>query len=125
MITIKASGDYGKALRYFEALRKIVKLSDMDKYGRMGVDALRDATPKDTGKTSESWRYIIEKTSSGFSIEWINDNVNNHVNIAIILQYGHGTRFGAYVQGVDYINPALKPVFDSMADSIWKEVTRL
>lgn len=125
MVKLKVSGDYGKAMKYFKTLQKIMTLVNLDNYGKMGVSALREATPVRTGKTAESWRYVIVRTDSGFSIEWINDNVNKNVNIAIILQYGHGTKNGAYVQGIDYINPALKPIFDEMADQLWKEVTRL
>lgn len=94
------------------------------KYGEMGVDALRKATPKDTGRTSESWYYEVKEDKSGITIEWSNRNINDYVNIAVIIQYGHGTGTGGYVKGVDYINPAMKPVFDKIVDGLWKEVTR-
>lgn len=96
---------------------------NLDKYGKMGVSALASATPKRTGKTASSWRYEIDKTGGKISISWLNDNVNDGINIAVIIQYGHGTGTGAYVKGVDYINPALKSIFESIAEDIWKEVT--
>lgn len=97
-------------------------LKVLDKYGQKGVNALADATPKDTGKTAASWNY--EKVIEGNTIKliWTNSNINKNVNIAIILQYGHGTGTGGYVQGIDYINPALRPVFDKLADDAWAEV---
>lgn len=94
------------------------------RYGQMGVDALKAATPVDSGKTADSWDYEIQNKGSITIIRWLNRNVNKKVNIAIILQMGHGTRNGGYVQGRDYINPALKPIFDEIADAAWKEVTK-
>lgn len=95
----------------------------LEKYGKMGVERLSKFTPIDSGKTSSSWNYRIEKESSNFvSVVWYNSNINNGVNIALILQYGHATRNGGWVEGIDYINPALKPIFDSMAEEAWKEV---
>lgn len=96
----------------------------LDKYGKRGVDALREATPKDTGKTSESWKYDIEQDENGnYQIVWSNTNVvNDWANIAILLQYGHATRNGGFVKGQDYINPAIEKVFQGMADEAWKEV---
>jgi len=93
-------------------------------YGEEGVKALSETTPKDSGNTSESWRYQIVGTRGDLSLIWTNDNVREGVNIAVILQYGHGTGTGGYVQGVDYINPALKPVFEKIANDAWKELTR-
>lgn len=87
--------------------------------------ALSAATPVDSGVTATSWSYEIIQNGSSISIVWNNSNVQEGINIAIILQYGHGTRNGGYVSGRDYINPALKPIFDKMADAAWKEVTRL
>lgn len=97
--------------------------SILKKYGEQGVKALSEATPKDTGKTAASWSYKISNTSKGFKLDWTNSNTNQGVNIALIIQYGHGTSTGAYVQGRDYINPALKPIFDEIANAVWKEVT--
>lgn len=122
MITFETKGDYKKTERFLEKLLNGVRLGSLDKYGRMGVEALRSATPVDTGATAASWTYKIERTKEGTGVIWSNTNVQNGVNIAIILQYGHGTGGGGYVVGRDYINPALRPVFDEMANSAWKEV---
>lgn len=94
----------------------------LEKYGELGVTALSNATPKDTGLTASSWSYEIIQNAGSISIVWNNSNVQNYVNIALILQYGHGTRNGGYVQGRDYINPAMRPIFDEMAERAWKEV---
>jgi hypothetical protein len=125
MITIKCKGDYKKANRFLEKLLEIAKLGELDKYGRMGVDALKSSTPVDSGETANSWVYSIERSGKRVSIVWSNTNVNDGVNIALILQLGHGTGTGGYVQGVDYVNPALKPVFDEISENIWKEVKSL
>lgn len=97
--------------------------SILNKYGQVGVQALQSATPIDTGRTAYSWSYDVLKTNSGYSLNFYNNNTNQGVNIAVILQYGHGTGVGTYVQGVDYINPALRPIFDQLSDQIWEEVT--
>lgn len=89
----------------------------------MGVKALSEATPVLSGKTASSWGYQISKGHGSFSIHWTNSNINDGVPIAVIIQYGHGTGWGGYVQGIDYINPALRPVFQDIADQVWKEVT--
>ena len=123
-IVFKHKGNLKKTTKFLERTLKGDYLKNLDKYGREGVAALAPATPVDTGKTAESWDYRIEKTNSGIKIVWINSNVNNGVNIAIILQYGHGTNHGGYVQGRDYINPAIRPIFDKIADDAWKEVTK-
>lgn len=123
-IVFKHKGNLKKTTKFLERTLKGDYLKNLDKYGREGVSALALATPVDTGKTAESWDYRIEKTNSGIKIVWINSNVNNGVNIAIILQYGHGTNHGGYVQGRDYINPAIRPIFDKIADDAWKEVTK-
>lgn len=95
----------------------------LGKYGEMGVKALEDATPIRSGETAASWSYDIERSGrNGWQIVWYNSNVNNHVNIAVILQYGHLTGTGGWVDGIDYINPALEPVFDKIANEAWKEV---
>ena len=98
-------------------------MSNLNHYAQMGVDALKSATPVDTGKTADSWYYEIHKSISGITIRWCNSNINEGVPIAVILQYGHGTGTGGYVEGTDYINPAIKPIFDEIADAVWKEVT--
>ena len=125
MIRLTSRGDYRKATRYLERLKETVKLGILDKYGRRGVDALKEATPKDTGLTSESWNYEIEHRKGGVSLRFNNTNINDGCPIAIILQYGHGTRNGGYVEGRDYINPAIQPIFDQLAEELWKEVRSL
>lgn len=123
MISFKQKGDFSRTSKFFERALNVVKLGELDKYGRMGVQALAAATPKDTGKTSESWKYEIVRSGGSATIQWYNTNENKGVNIAIILQYGHGTRNGGYVKGRDYINPAMRPVFDEIAEAAWKEIT--
>lgn len=95
----------------------------LHKYGRLGVEALRDATPKESGLTAESWGYEIEESESSSRIIWTNSHVNQGQVIAVLLQYGHGTGTGGYVEGRDYINPAIQSIFERMADEAWKEVT--
>ncbi len=122
MITFRSKGDYSKATRYFEKLREKAKLGVLDKYGKAGVDALSSATPVDSGTTAASWGYEIEHSAGCSKIVFTNSNVVKGVNIAIILQYGHGTGTGGWVQGRDYINPAIQPVFDQIAKEAWEEV---
>lgn len=125
MISFRHKGDFSKFTKFLEKAKEAVRLGDLDKYGREGVAALASATPKETGLTAQSWYYeIIQKTGS-VTIQFNNSNIQNGVPIAIILQYGHGTNNGGWVQGVDYINPALKPIFDKIASDAWKEVTKL
>jgi hypothetical protein len=97
---------------------------ELKKYGEDGVKALADATPKDSGKTAASWSYEVEKSKGSYTIAWTNSNINDGVPIAVILQYGHGTRNGGYVQGRDYINPAIRPIFDQIAEDAWREVIK-
>lgn len=123
MISVKQSGNFDKTERFLKKANQKDYLKILDKYGKKGVDALSKATPVDSGKTASSWGYEIEKGSNVSAIYWTNNNINKNVNIAIILQYGHGTRNGGYVQGRDYINPAIRPVFDKLANEAWKEVT--
>ena len=125
MITFRQKGDFSKASRYLERLKEAAKLGVLDKYGREGVAALASATPTETGLTASSWTYEIERKGSSVSIVYKNSNNNKCVPIAVILQYGHGTGTGGWVQGRDYINPAIQPVFDRIADEAWKEVTRI
>lgn len=99
------------------------EFANFEKYGKMGVDALSSATPKETGTTAESWSYEISEDDNGLRVDFLNDHVNKGVNIAIILQYGHGTGTGGYVAGRDYINPAIQPVFDQIVEAAVKEVT--
>lgn len=95
----------------------------LERTGQKGVDALSAATPVDTGKTASSWSYEIVRGDGTATIKWLNSDVEGGCNVAMLIQYGHGTRGGTYVEGIDYINPALQPVFDEMADEVWKEVT--
>ena len=125
MITFKIKGDYKRAERYFKRLTQKKYLQILDKYGKQGVEALAAATPKDTGRTAESWRYEIETGPTSSSIIFVNDTINKYVNIAVILQYGHATRNGGWVEGRDYINPAVQPLFDEMVQKAWEEVIRV
>lgn len=125
MITFRQKGNFSKLNRYFNRVKEVVKVGDLDRIGREGVQALSSATPRDTGLTATSWKYSIERSSNRVSIEFDNTNIQNGVPIAIILQYGHGTRNGGYVQGRDYINPAIQPIFDKLAKDAWEEVTKL
>ena len=125
MITFIQKGDFSKLTSFLERAKEAIKLGDLDKYGREGVAALSSATPVRTGLTANSWYYEIEHQNGSVSITFNNSNVNKGVPIAIILQYGHGTRNGGWVQGRDYINPAIQPVFDRIAKEAWEEVTKL
>ena len=125
MISFRHKGDFSKVTWYFEKASNAARLVDLDKYGREGVAALASATPVDTGETANSWYYEISRKSGIVTISFFNSNIQNGVPIAIILQYGHGTRNGGWVEGRDYINPAIQPIFDKIADSAWREVTKL
>ena len=125
MIKITQKGDFKKSITYMEKLKEAIHLNAFDKYGREGVNALSSATPVDSGETASSWYYKIERTKNTISITFYNSNVNKGVPIAIILQYGHGTGTGGWVEGRDYINPAIQPIFDKMAEEAWKEVTNV
>ena len=125
MITFRQKGDFSKINRYLERLKEAVKLGDLNKYGRQGVQALSSATPIESGETANSWYYKINRTKESVAITFHNSNIQNGVPIAIILQYGHGTGTGGYVEGRDYINPAIQPIFDKIAEDAWKEVTNL
>lgn len=125
MIKFRHKGDFSKFSRYLEKVKEAVRLGDLDKYGREGVAALASATPVDTGQTANSWYYTIVRKNGSVSIEFSNSNIQNGVPIAVILQYGHGTRNGGWVQGRDYINPAIQPIFDRIANDAWREVTKL
>lgn len=123
-IRIKSKGDLKKTQKFLESIvdRKYIK--DLDKYGQMGVAALSSATPVDSGLTASSWSYDIKEKNNAIIVTWRNDNIVDGYPIAILLQYGHGTRNGGFVQGRDYINPAIQPIFDKIADNMWKEVTK-
>lgn len=125
MITFRQRGKFKKLDNFFQKALDIVNLSELDKYGKRGVEALKAATPKDTGKTADSWGYEIERNNGRATIKWYNTNIQDGCNIAVILQYGHVSRNGSWVEGIDYINPAIKPVFDKIAEEAWKEVKNL
>lgn len=125
MIKFRQKGDFSKVTKYLAKVNDVAKLNNLDKYGREGVAALASATPVDSGLTANSWSYKIERQNGSVSISFYNSNVNKGVPIAIILQYGHGTRNGGWVEGRDYINPAIQPIFDKIADAAWKEVTNV
>lgn len=125
MITFRQKGDFSKLTRFLERAKEIVKIGDLDKYGKEGVAALSSATPVDSGLTANSWYYEIINKNGSATISFHNSNIQNGVPIAIILQYGHGTGTGGWVQGRDYINPAIQPIFDKIAENAWREVKKL
>lgn len=125
MIKFRQTGDWSKTTNFMKRLKQRKYLSFLDKYGQRGVDALSSATPVDTGKTANSWSYEIRNNDKKVSIIFKNSNIVNGVPIAIILQYGHGTRNGGWVEGRDYINPAIQPIFDEIVKEAWGEVTKL
>lgn len=124
MISFRQKGDFSKLSKYLERVKEAVNIGILDKYGREGVAALASATPVDTGLTANSWSYEIVRRNGSATIEFHNSNIQNGVPIAIIIQYGHGTRNGGWVQGLDYINPAIQPLFNKIANDAWREVTR-
>jgi len=124
MIRYTVKGDFKNTRRFLKQARKQNFDSILEKYGEQGVEALRSVTPVRTGKTADSWDYEIVKDKSGVRIYWTNSNVQNGVSIALILDTGHGTGTGGYVQGRHYISPAIQPIFDEIADAAWKEVTK-
>lgn len=123
ILTYKTKGSFENTNKFFKKMSQKNIFKSLDKYGEEGVAALTASTPVDTGKTASSWSYEIRKTNSSISIVWKNSNIVDGVPIAVVLQYGHGTATGGYVQGVDYINPALQPIFERISKEIWKEVT--
>ena len=125
MVTFRQKGNFHKATQYFERAKKAARISILDNYGKKGVAALASATPKETGKTAASWNYEIERKNGLVAIHFVNSNIQNGVPIAIILQLGHGTGTGGWVEGRDYINPAIQPIFDQIAQDAWREVTNL
>lgn len=124
MISFRQKGNFSRLTHFLEKTKEVVHLGCLDAYGRKGVAALKSATPVDTGCTSNSWYYKIEHTRGSATITFYNSNIQNGVPIAIILQYGHGTGNGGWVEGLDYINPAILPVFNELANEAWREVTR-
>lgn len=124
MISFRQKGDFSNLSRFLERAKETVKIGDLDKYGRAGVSALSSATPVNTGKTAASWTYEIVRQNGSVSIEFHNTNIQKGIPIAIILQNGHATGIGGWVEGRDYINPAIQPIFDKIAKEAWEEVTK-
>lgn len=125
MISFKQKGDFSKTTNFLKKSKQNNILRALEQYAEEGVKALSSATPVDTGKTANSWYYTIEKTNTAITLSFCNSNIQNGVPIAVILQYGHGTKNGGWVQGRDYINPAIQPIFDKIVEKAWGEVTRL
>ena len=124
MITITSKGDLSKTYKFLKKISSQKFLDKIKEFGEKGVQALSNATPVDTGKTAASWGYKVVTTNNSITITWTNSNVVKGAPIAIILQYGHGTRNGGWVEGRDYINPAIQPIFDEIKNEIWREVTK-
>lgn len=122
MISFNTKGNFEKTDKFLKKMSRRDHLKVLDKYGRRGVEALKAATPKDTGLTADSWRYEIEITKRKVQITWLNSNIAGNIPVAILIQLGHATGSGGYVYGIDYINPALKPIFDDIAEDVWMEV---
>lgn len=122
MISFKQKGDFSNLEKFLEK-SKTNHFSELDRLGQKGVNALAAATPTNSGETANSWSYEIVRKKNTTSIVWSNSNVIDGVNVAVIIQYGHGTQNGGYVEGRDYINKAIQPIFDEIAESAWKEVT--
>ena len=122
MITIKHNGDFKKAEKFLKTMNKRDYMAILRRYGEQGVAALREATPKDSGITADSWSYEIKKDNKGYTIYWNNSSINRGINIALLIQYGHATGSGVYIEGIDYINPALKQTLSDMANELWREV---
>lgn len=122
VVSVHTSGDFGKTEGLLHNIIQRRYRRKLNHYGELGVAALKAATPKDTGLTADSWSYEIVDAADSLALYWTNTNRQNNVLVAILLQYGHGTRNGGYVEGIDYINPALRPVFEQMAQEVWREV---
>lgn len=121
-IKVSSNTDFSKTRKYLDKIYHALHKTNFDAYGQEGVYALQSATPVDTGKTRDSWYYRVVQKKNKVTIHWMNYNINDGVNIAIILQYGHATGWGTYVEGVDYINPAMRDVFKDLSDRILREV---
>ena len=124
VVMFRQKGDFRRTSDFLKRANRLNLDIILNQYGQEGVEALRAATPKDTGTTANSWSYVVHKGTGSITITWSNSNIVDGVPIAVILQYGHGTRNGGYVQGTDYINPAMKPIFDKIAQRAWEEVKR-
>jgi hypothetical protein len=122
MIKVSSVGDFKRTEKFLNTMRSGSIFRNLERFGRMGVDALSSATPVDTGRAAHSWTYQVGVSGSVYSISWLNTDVEGGLNVIILLQYGHGTGTGGYVQGRDFINPAMRPVFDKIAEGVWREV---
>jgi len=122
-IEVDSIGKFENTFKWLNDMSNRSYIRQLDQYGRQGVDILSASTPMDSGQTAASWSYDIQQSTSGVTINWYNSNINDGVNIAIIIQYGHGTGTGGYVQGRDYINPALRPIFDKLSEEVRRVVT--
>ena len=126
ILSIESKGDYEKTLSWLKRIKFEKLMGKLQEYGEQGVNALANATPRRTGLTASSWSYEIEQTPTTIKITWTNSNLAREaIPIALLIQLGHGTRTGGYVQGIDYINPALKPIFEEITNNVWKEITQL
>lgn len=125
-VSFQVQGSFSDTEKFLQRMQRRSYLTVLEKYGQQGVAALRNATPEDSGATAEAWAYEIIQRPGYFSIQWINTNVEEpgHIPVAVLIQYGHGTKQGAWVEGRDYINPAMRPIFDQIASAMWREVTR-
>ncbi|MET0787469.1 MAG: HK97 gp10 family phage protein [Paenisporosarcina sp.] len=123
MISVKSSGDFKDTTSFLKYMQKGGPFKDLDPYGRAGTNALSSATPRDTGRAADSWGYQTGYTNGVYAISWWNTDIEGGCNVAVLIQYGHGTGTGGYVPGIDYINPAMRPVFDKTVNDIWKKVT--
>lgn len=126
MIKVTTRGSFAKSQAFLQRMRNREQFKALTKYGPIGVAALQNATPKETADTANSWYYEIVDKPGYFSIHWLNSHLEDpgKIPIAVLIQYGHATGNGGYVQGVDYINPAMQPIFDQIAADMWKEVTK-
>lgn len=123
MIEVTAKGDFGKTEKFLDKMSKFEFLNLLNHYGLVGENALASATPVSSGLTASSWTFAIEQKGKHYTIVWHNTNIQNGFPVAIMIQYGHGTGTGGWVEGYDYINPAIQPIFDQIADEVWKQVT--
>lgn len=123
MISVSSEGSFDKTEKFLRTMSTLKIDGILNAEAQKGVTALSRATPKDSGRAAISWSYTIEKTSSSVTINWTNSDVENGFPVALMIQYGHGTGTGGYIQGIDYINPAMRPIFESIAETVWKAVT--
>lgn len=124
-LIVKNQGSFKKTLAYFVKANFVLRDARLEEYGKRGVEALRSVTPADSGETADSWDYVVVKENHSAKIIWTNDKVigDEHVPLAILLQYGHAAKDGYWIEGLDYINPALRPIFEEIAKKLWKEAS--